>query len=270
MHGRLSPSSDGKFVLENTVIPSNSQLLSWKPSTGAYRHRFINPYPVTMLKEMKVADGEDNVLWMSDSPFETYTAFPFTRYAYGDVLIAGLGLGIVPTLIARKPRVKSITVLEINKSVIQLVGNQLDIPNFTVIETDAWEYLESPATRKYDSIWGDIWPDMTGGLTEGKQFTDMAQSHLRDTETGLIDFWLKDFWQEIYGDLENLLVDPYHTLTKGNSNGYIVIADEQCRLCAKPPPYITNEGFCGDCSLSLLLFFSDGLDPEQADFWRGV
>jgi hypothetical protein len=104
-------------------------------------------------------------LFMTDSLFEKFAALPFIDNARGDVLVTGLGLGmVVPPLLAT-PELKSLTIIEKNPDVIDLVETPLR--NFvekhwcasrrlTIECADA--YLWDGGDKKYDTIFHDIWP----------------------------------------------------------------------------------------------------------------
>lgn len=90
---------------------------------------------------------------MTDAEFERRTNAEFMREAHGDVLIAGLGLGLILDPVVK--RCDSVTVVEINPDVIALVAPQFQ--NVSVIHGDILKW--SPAKEaKYDTIYFDIWP----------------------------------------------------------------------------------------------------------------
>lgn len=92
---------------------------------------------------------------MSDTPMEQRTNYRFVHNAHGDILIGGLGIGMVLMAIQDKPEVRSITVVENSKDVIAAVKPQLPLNDkVEVIEGDVFEYKP---TRKFDCIYMDIW-----------------------------------------------------------------------------------------------------------------
>lgn len=77
--------------------------------------------------------------------------------AYGEVLLTGFGLGILPLWIASKPEVKSVTVLELSKEVVELFLLHNDMPkNINVIYADAKTYKTD---KQYDCLFLDHFPD---------------------------------------------------------------------------------------------------------------
>lgn len=93
---------------------------------------------------------------MSETPMEERTNIWFVDNAHGDVLIGGLGIGMIVLAIQDDPRVKSITVLEINENVIDAVKPQLPLnEKVRVLCMDAFTWKPD---RKFDCIYMDIWP----------------------------------------------------------------------------------------------------------------
>lgn len=136
-------------------------------------------------------------LVMSDTPMERRThAMFYAAYARGDVLIGGLGLGMIALAVARKPGVASLTVVESNPDVIALVGPSIRSRapkgvRLTIEEGDVFTW--SPPTvnkryRRYDAIWLDIWPDVCGDdLAEHRRLRRRYRRWLR--KDGRIGSW---------------------------------------------------------------------------------
>lgn len=94
---------------------------------------------------------------MSDTDMEKRTNLKFCINAQGDVLIGGLGLGMIILAIQDKPEVKSVTVIEKNQEVIDLVAPQLDFNDkVKIIHDDVFEWKPERGL-KYDTIYMDIW-----------------------------------------------------------------------------------------------------------------
>lgn len=112
----------------------------------------------------------DNVI-MSDTPDEIRDHMSFIHRATGNVLINGLGIGMVLQAVLNKPEVTHVTVIEISSDVISLVAphyqNQFG-DRLTIIENDALKY-KPPKGIRYNAIWHDIWPNIcTDNLEEMK------------------------------------------------------------------------------------------------------
>ena len=93
-------------------------------------------------------------LWMSDTHDEM-AANSITASAYGDVLILGLGIGMVLHRVLQNQSVKSVDVLERDRDVSRLVWPHVGIsPRAHLIIGDALKWTPK---RRYDFIWLDIW-----------------------------------------------------------------------------------------------------------------
>lgn len=104
---------------------------------------------------IRLTDRYDCV--MSNTPMEQRTNYDFVDKANGDVLIAGLGIGMILLAIQDKEDVKSITVLEKYSEVIELTGSQLPLNSkVKIIQADVFDY-ELPKESKFDCIYFDIW-----------------------------------------------------------------------------------------------------------------
>ena len=92
---------------------------------------------------------------MSNTPMEYLTNLEFIQNCYGDVFVAGLGMGMVLMEILDKPDVRSVTVVEKNQDVITLIQPQLpQNRKLKIIKADIFSYSTS---KKYDYIYFDIW-----------------------------------------------------------------------------------------------------------------
>ena len=99
---------------------------------------------------------------MSDTPMEIRTNREFIEKAHGDVLIAGLGLGIVVLSIQEKKEVESITVIELYSELVDLVVPRIPLNGKVKIVTgDIFEWLPAEG-QKFDTIYFDIWNDISG------------------------------------------------------------------------------------------------------------
>lgn len=119
--------------------------------------RYIVPGKYTKL----ISRGQ---LQMSDVPAEKSDHWQAVRQARGDCLVTGLGIGMVASAMALKPEVRSVTVIEIDQDVVDLVAPYLD-PKITVICADALTW-PLPKGVKWDVIWHDIWPDICSDNAE--------------------------------------------------------------------------------------------------------
>ena len=96
---------------------------------------------------------------MSNTPMEVMTNTEFVRQARGNVLINGLGLGMVLTAVLEKKEVEKVTVVELSKEVIDLVSPTFkNDPRVTIINQSAFDFKPK---EFYDVVWHDIWDNIT-------------------------------------------------------------------------------------------------------------
>lgn len=94
---------------------------------------------------------------MSDTPMEHRTNYEILNKANGDVLIGGLGIGMILIPLMQKEEVKSITIVEKYKEIIDMVGSQLPLNDkVKIIEGDIFDNTFKRGT-KFDTIYFDIW-----------------------------------------------------------------------------------------------------------------
>jgi hypothetical protein len=77
--------------------------------------------------------------------------------ARGRVLVCGLGLGMVLGAILAKPDAERVTVVEVERDVIELVGPHYACDRVGIVCASAFDY-EPPAGIRFNAVWHDIWP----------------------------------------------------------------------------------------------------------------
>jgi predicted membrane-bound spermidine synthase len=111
-------------------------------------------------------------LVMSDSPDEIYDRWRVLTGAgspsgrpYGNILIAGLGLGVVLQGVARCPEVTRITVIEQARDVIELAWNrhwrQADWSAKVRVVHESIFKWHPPKYDRYQMAWFDIWSSLS-------------------------------------------------------------------------------------------------------------
>lgn len=144
-------------------------------------------------------------VWMSDTPMEINSNYDFIRSANGDVLIFGLGLGMIIFPLLNDEAIKSIKVVEIDEKLINLVLPVIKLHDerniLQVINADAREFHEMEnSSVKYDSIYGDIWESIDGdNYVEMKKLTAKWKNRLnRKNPDAFIDHWHKQQMRKMY------------------------------------------------------------------------
>lgn len=112
---------------------------------------------------------------MSNTPAECKEALPIIREAKeGNILINGLGLGMVLVEIFKNPKIESITIIEKSEEVINLVYPTYSYDKrLKVIHADGLSYSPDKGKR-FDAVWHDIW-----GTISGDNISEMSILHRR-------------------------------------------------------------------------------------------
>jgi hypothetical protein len=129
----------------------------------------------------------DGKTMMGDTPLEKRTNQEIVMKAQGNVLVAGLGIGLIIHPIAQKSNVKSITILESNPMVIKLVAPTLDCYR----EKIAIHYVNARTYdpgAKYDTIYLDIWPSYGDHIIECPRLFDHYSRFL--DHCGFMTAWM--------------------------------------------------------------------------------
>lgn len=156
----------------------------------------MNDRPIMMLEAGTYTNLYVNGdIMMTDTPMEQNTNMEFIWNAHGDVLIGGLGVGLILYNLREKINkgiVTSITVMEKYQDVIDLVLPRIQPfldGSLKVILQDVLEY--KPAKEeKFDTIYFDIWPSISSD-----NYSDMVLLHRRWgrhlRENGWMSSWCK-------------------------------------------------------------------------------
>lgn len=134
---------------------------------------------------------------MSDTPMERNSNRYFLQKANGDVLIFGLGLGLIVFPLINDELVKSITVVELYQDLIDLVEPKIkDMDTdgkVKIIKGDAFTH-ELPKGQLFDTIYFDIWLDINPeDYNEHKKLKNRYRKHLNKVNPSFfMDAWLSD------------------------------------------------------------------------------
>lgn len=134
----------------------------------------------------------DGRVMMSDTDAEKMSNYAFIKKANGRVLIAGLGIGMLLHNILDKSEVKSVTVIENNSDLIDIVAPMFAHKKLTVIDADIFEW--STNGLKYDCIYFDIWSTVdTDNLSDIKKLHNKYKSKVnRDNSDWYMNSWNKE------------------------------------------------------------------------------
>lgn len=115
-----------------------------------------------------LAIQQHQTTWMSVTPFEIHTMEPILKTLKGHVVALGLGLGYFAFMAALNPNVTHITVIEKDKTAIDLflkyIFSYFPHPNkITIVHQDALDYV-SVAKKNIDHVFVDIYHTADDGL----------------------------------------------------------------------------------------------------------
>jgi hypothetical protein len=137
-------------------------------------------------------DGSSGTIIMSDTWFERVSNQEILSRARGDVLLAGLGIGLVPCGIIDK--VSSLTAVEIEPDVIRLVEEPLrahlnsSSDKLIVIQADIFKYAP---THRFDIIYFDIWQNISAD-----NYEDIMSLHEKFRKYRKKGGWMHSWMQE--------------------------------------------------------------------------
>jgi spermidine synthase len=140
---------------------------------------------------------------MADTEMERRTNKHFLLYANGDVLIGGLGLGMILLAAQAKKEVNSITVVERHQEVIDLVVPQLPLNGkVNVICGDIFEWYP-PVSVKYDTMYFDVWDSICGDNYEEMKTLHrrFARRLNRDNPNYYMSCWRHEETKRLYKNL---------------------------------------------------------------------
>jgi hypothetical protein len=95
-------------------------------------------------------NGDTWMVYNKDKDFEIKEMYSSYDLAHGDVLVSGLGFGILALWLCNKPEVKSVTVIEISKDVIKIFKDYNVIPEKLTIIND--NMITYDTDKEYDSL----------------------------------------------------------------------------------------------------------------------
>ena len=146
----------GAWAVEKVSIPAREYDPAADPRPDCFKFR---PGVYTCLRR-------DATQFMTDLYDEWWTQQAGVAEALargGEVLITGLGLGLVAEAMLRPvgSRVSRVTIVELSPDVIRLMKPYLHSrypEKIEIIEADAFTW-EPPPARRFTIGWHDIWPD---------------------------------------------------------------------------------------------------------------
>lgn len=169
-----------RFALRKFQISEHEAKMAMIKSLMNGNSEYINIQSGEYIKLVDNSKFGDIV--MSNTPMEQDTNRAFCSNANGDVLIGGLGIGMVVLAIQDKEDIRSITIIEKYQEVIDLVANQLPLNDkVKIINADIFDWTP-PKGKKFDTIYFDIWNYINGDAWD--EHKDLRRKYAKEsTET---------------------------------------------------------------------------------------
>ena len=188
--------------------------------------------------------------WMSADQSELSGMDAHAKAAYGDVLIAGLGLGVLPWLAAKNRNVRTITVVEIRPEVIELIAPVIENKKTRIICGDVWEHINmSPGA--YGFIDMDIWSNVGTAVLSIEDTRLRCASALKPD--GIVRTWMDEMAFRLLndGDLERICI----AMVNDQGSRFVnptVQTKYPCEFCGTRD-YLDCYHLCMECCQTLTL-----------------
>lgn len=145
----------GEYQICHTRIPKGSKITIVSRRNGIFDGR----RPTFAIADQDYYKHEllqDGAVWMSDSLQELEQARQLAQQLHGNVLIGGLGLGLVLQVLP--DHIKSVTVVERAPEVVDLVWNYVHRPKRDrIVIADLFHYVKEINRKQFDCAFLDIW-----------------------------------------------------------------------------------------------------------------
>ncbi len=133
----------------------------------------------------------DDSLWMWDTPEEKEDQKEVAQQAFGDVLVAGYGLGVVQKYLLGNRRVDTVLTVEKFKEVVDACKK---VYGKIYGKVEVGDFLKYQPLKKFDCVVGDIWPDQAlEHLDTYIKFKNKAKTLLK--KEGKILGWGMDYFE---------------------------------------------------------------------------
>ena len=155
----IKPQETENFKITHTVVTENDVKLA-KLRSAIHANRDNDGLKPGTYVVLSRKSSMYNSTIMSDTWYEKFTNYELVDKARGDVLIAGLGIGMVVLALQDKDEVTTITIIEKEHEIINMIKSSIPFnKKINIIHTDIFKF--NPHT-KYDTIYFDIWDNVCG------------------------------------------------------------------------------------------------------------
>lgn len=148
----------------------------------------LNGQPLRAEKYTRLLIGGS--LWMTDAEFECFTSAPIVSRMEGDVLIGGLGLGLILPAVLQRKSVKSVLVVERSADVISAVAPFYKSKKLRIVMGDVFTFEPD---GKYDCIYLDVWQNVPNE-DDAKDIARLKKRYAKYLRAGgWIKAWCEDY-----------------------------------------------------------------------------
>jgi hypothetical protein len=184
---RVSDAKFGNWSIETFLVNEYESKLS-KIRSIANRCPFMEVDQGEYKRLMRIgSSANDRVVVMSNTRMEVESNLIALTKAQGNVLIAGVGLGMILHAMLKKSEIKHITVVEIDTELMNYIKGFFKDERITFINEDIFKFNPKPDDF-WDYVWLDIWDDIyDGNLKEMRVLKNRFKNY-----SGDIDCWSVD------------------------------------------------------------------------------
>ena len=169
-------------------------------STNYIDSKVLNFYNYSNDLEQEPAvclSNKSNECIMSSNLFERLTNQNFINSAKGDVIIFGLGLGLILFPLLEDEEINSITVIDNSIDIINTIGpiiKNYDVNDkLTIINGDVFTYYQQLNDAKFDVAYFDYWNIVDSTIqTDMETLKELYKNNIK--ETGQIMYWCEDLF----------------------------------------------------------------------------
>ena len=134
---------------------------------------------------------------MSSNLFERLTNQNFINSARGDVIVFGLGLGLILFPLLEDSEITSITVIDNSIDIIDTIGpiiKKYDVNDkLTIIQGDVFTYYQQLNETQFDIMYFDYWNIVDRTIqTDMETLKELYKNSIK--ETGQIMYWCEDLF----------------------------------------------------------------------------
>lgn len=184
----IQPARMGEFVIEHFELTQEKVVFEQVLRPGIYT-RFLEPG-----RYVRLAKGGE--IMMTDTGYERFSNLAVVKAAHGNVLIAGLGIGMILLPILNKPDVESVVVVEKERDVCNLVLPQLqeylDFAVFRKLHVEVADIFAYRTEMTWDTVYFDIWNTIDGAHYQQMKKLRYRYGRRINRPNGFLEAWSRD------------------------------------------------------------------------------